>query len=115
MEPETSYHAVVSCHYAADLHQAMCARWNLPDEDRFAYTSPNWLLILLDGCTAEQKWKLKRWRVWRASTQWYQGPIILESDCARIVQAFSSKSLDKSEIGFIIAEGKKLSQLSVEL
>jgi hypothetical protein len=27
--------------------------WNLLDEDRFAYTGPEWLLILLDGCTAE--------------------------------------------------------------
>jgi hypothetical protein len=66
MEPETSYRAVISCRCAADLRQATCAHWNLPDEDWFAYTGPNWLLILLDGCTAEQKviTLLLFWRSW---------------------------------------------------
>jgi hypothetical protein len=43
------------------------------------------------------------------------GSDYLESDCARIVQVFSSKSLDRSKNGFIIDEGKGLSQLLVEL
>ena len=51
----------------------------------------------------------------RLASQWCQGLIILESDCDRVVQALTSKSLDRSEIGFVIAEGKELSQLVVEL
>ena len=49
------------------------------------------------------------------ASQWCHGPIILESDCARVVQALSSKSVDRSEISFIVAEGKELSQLLMEL
>jgi len=51
----------------------------------------------------------------RLASQWCHGPIILESDCARVVQALSSKSVDRSEISFIVAEGKELSQLLMEL
>ena len=41
--------------------------------------------------------------------------LTLTSHNIRVVQALTSKRLDRSEIGFVIAEGKKLSQLLVEL
>jgi ribonuclease HI len=51
----------------------------------------------------------------RLASQWCHHPIILESDCARVTQALLSMRPDRSELGFIIAEGKELSQLLLEL
>jgi len=51
----------------------------------------------------------------RLASQWCHHPIILESDCARVTQALLSTRPDRSELGFIIAEGKELSQLLLEL
>lgn len=47
----------------------------------------------------------------RLATQWCREPVFIESDCARVVNAFQNKKMDKSEIGFIVAEGKELSRL----
>ena len=51
----------------------------------------------------------------RLASQWCHHPIILESDCARVTQVLLSTRPDRSELGFIIAEGKELSQLLLEL
>ena len=48
----------------------------------------------------------------RLASQWCQEPIVLESDCERVVQALLNKHTDRSEIGFI-AECKELAQLLV--
>ena len=38
------------------------------------------------------------------AAQWCRKPILIKLDCARIVQAIQSKSMDKSEIGFAITK-----------
>ncbi|OEL23485.1 hypothetical protein BAE44_0015498 [Dichanthelium oligosanthes] len=47
----------------------------------------------------------------RLATQWCRQPVIIESDCARVVAALQSKSMDKSTLSFVVTEGKELSQL----
>jgi hypothetical protein len=63
---ETSFHATVECPQAFNLRQAMRVHWDLPEEDWFKYTGPDWLLILLDRCTSNQRDLLKMvlWRAW---------------------------------------------------
>lgn len=41
------------------------------------------------------------------------GPVIVESNCARIVEAMQRGS-DRSEIGFVIAEARELAQALVD-
>lgn len=40
--------------------------WFLPDEERLVYIGPNWLQVLLDGCSLQCRdlVKLVLWRVW---------------------------------------------------
>ncbi|OEL13168.1 hypothetical protein BAE44_0025811, partial [Dichanthelium oligosanthes] len=47
----------------------------------------------------------------RLATQWCRQLVIIESDCARVVAVLHSKSMDKSTLSFVVAEGKELSQL----
>ena len=54
-EPETSYHATVSCPRAQRLRAAMREHWKLPEEEKFRYTGPDWLLLLLDQCSATER------------------------------------------------------------
>lgn len=49
----------------------------------------------------------------RFAAQWVSGLVILESDCARVVQALQRGS-DRSDIGFVIAEARELAQVLVE-
>lgn len=49
----------------------------------------------------------------RLAAQWVPGPVIIESDCSRIVQVIHRDD-DRSEIGFIVAEARELAQLLVE-
>ncbi|RLN13275.1 hypothetical protein C2845_PM09G14780 [Panicum miliaceum] len=49
----------------------------------------------------------------RLAAQWVQGPIILESDSARVLQAMQEKQ-DRSAISFIVAEAKDQAQLLVD-
>lgn len=48
------------------------------------------------------------------ASQWCQEPILLEPDCARVVEALSGKHADRSEIRFIIVDCKELTQLLVD-
>jgi hypothetical protein len=66
LSTETSFHATVECPQAFNLRQAMRVHWTLPEEDWFKYTWPDWLLILLDRCTPNQRdlLKLVLWRAW---------------------------------------------------
>jgi hypothetical protein len=45
---------------------AMRDRWQLPEEAKFRYTGSDWLLLLLDQCTAEERdlTKLLLWKTW---------------------------------------------------
>ena len=65
-EPETSYHAIVTCPRAQGLRVAMREHWRLPDEEQFRYTGPDWLLLLLDQCSATERdlTKLLLWKTW---------------------------------------------------
>lgn len=49
----------------------------------------------------------------RFASQWAFGPVIVESDCARIVHALQ-RDMDRSDIGFIVSEAKELTKLLVE-
>ncbi|KAF8779228.1 hypothetical protein HU200_002906 [Digitaria exilis] len=40
----------------------------------------------------------------RLATQWAQGSVIIESDCARMVKALASNKEDRSDVCFVIAE-----------
>ncbi|WVZ77211.1 hypothetical protein U9M48_025103, partial [Paspalum notatum var. saurae] len=63
---ESSYHAVVECNAARDLRLAMRDHWSLPPEEAWHYTSPDWLLVLLDTCNKVQRdlVKLLLWQTW---------------------------------------------------
>jgi ribonuclease HI len=47
------------------------------------------------------------------AAQWVQGPVIFETDCARVCNAMSSKE-DRSDISFVILEAKEHAQAVVE-
>jgi ribonuclease HI len=49
----------------------------------------------------------------RLAAQWTQGPVIIESDCARIVQAMKERE-DRSAISFILMEAKVQARLLPE-
>jgi len=51
----------------------------------------------------------------RLASQWIQMPVILESDCSRVVHAFNSSKEDRSEFAFHVKEGKDLMQLLQEV
>lgn len=65
-EAESSHHAVVVCPQAHGLRMAMRKHWLLLDEELFAYSGPDWLLLLLDRCSPIQRdlVKLVLWRAW---------------------------------------------------
>jgi len=44
----------------------MREHWRLPDEEKFRYTGPDWLLLLLDQCSATERdlTKLLLWKTW---------------------------------------------------
>lgn len=66
MASETGHHATVVCPQARDLRSAMRGHWPLPDEEQFTYSGPDWLLLLLDRCSLDQRdmVKLVLWRAW---------------------------------------------------
>jgi ribonuclease HI len=49
----------------------------------------------------------------RLAGQWITGPVIIESDCARVVKALQGL-VDYSDISFIIVESKDHGQLQVD-
>nr|TKW32817.1 hypothetical protein SEVIR_2G192400v2 [Setaria viridis] len=67
MESETGQHSTVVCPQARNLREAMRVHWPMPDEEQFAYSEPDWLLLLLDRCTVEQRDMVKL-VLWRACT-----------------------------------------------
>ena len=50
----------------------------------------------------------------RLASQWCPGPVVVESDSARIVKATSNRSVDRSDIGSTITEAKEYLQALVE-
>lgn len=63
---EDSFHATIECTHARNLRWAMRDHWPLPDDQLITRTGPQWLLLLLDRCTAEQGdlLMLVLWRAW---------------------------------------------------
>jgi ribonuclease HI len=51
----------------------------------------------------------------RLASQWVQMPVIIESDCSRVVHALKTSKEDKSELAFHIREGKELMQIMQEV
>ena len=49
----------------------------------------------------------------RLAAQWAQEPIIVETDCARIVQAMEAQE-DRSTLSFVIAEAKTQARVLVD-
>ncbi|RCV30978.1 hypothetical protein SETIT_6G139500v2 [Setaria italica] len=66
LSAETGHHATIVCPQAFNLRQGMRQHWSLPDEKMFEYTGPDWLLLLLDRCSPEQRdlTRLVLWRSW---------------------------------------------------
>ncbi|KAJ1268193.1 hypothetical protein BS78_07G118500 [Paspalum vaginatum] len=65
-EDESSYHATVGYPRARDLRMAMREFWLLSEEELWRFTGPDWLLLLLDRCTKEQRnlLRLMLWHTW---------------------------------------------------
>jgi hypothetical protein len=65
-EDESSYHAVVQCPMAVSLRKEMRKVWRLPNERKFSYKGPDWLLHLVSMLNDEDRAKtlLLLWRVW---------------------------------------------------
>jgi hypothetical protein len=65
-EEESGYHAVVRCSQAIALRREMRKHWVLPDEHRFEYTGPDWLLHLLGMVSKDEKnnTMFLLWRAW---------------------------------------------------
>jgi len=65
-EIETSHHVVVVCPQAKALRFAMSEHRELPDDEQFTYVGKDWLLLLLDRCSKEQRSLilLLLWRAW---------------------------------------------------
>jgi len=63
---ETCFHAAMVCPHARALREAMRQFWDLPGEEQCCFTGGDWLLILLDNCTDEQRCTLLLllWRTW---------------------------------------------------
>jgi hypothetical protein len=78
------------------LRMAMRDRWPLPDEEQFAYTGPNWLLIVLDQCSAEHRdlIKLMLWRAWTVHNNitHSSGPTSITESVFTLLAMFSSLS-----------------------
>ena len=63
---ESNFHATVACTKAKDLRFKMREVWNLPTEDHFRHTCPDWLLLLLANSSTESipLILLLLWRAW---------------------------------------------------
>ncbi|XP_071683392.1 uncharacterized protein [Lolium perenne] len=55
MEEETGYHATMVCTKAIALRQGLEKSWNLPPESKLIHTGPDWVLVLLDSLTHDQR------------------------------------------------------------
>jgi ribonuclease HI len=66
MEEETGYHATMVCTKAIALRQGLEKSWNLPPESKLIHTGPDWVLVLLDSLTHDQRSKMMFlwWRAW---------------------------------------------------
>ena len=65
VEDEDIFHALVSCSKAHALRMAVRERWNIPDEEFFKCTWPDWLLILLAQLGLRQREQIM-FLFWRA-------------------------------------------------
>jgi hypothetical protein len=65
-EGETGYHVVIRCTKAWALRQEMRHHWQLPDEEQFKYSRPDWLLHFLSSVASEVKARivLLLWHAW---------------------------------------------------
>jgi hypothetical protein len=108
-ENETDHHATVVCPLAASLRKAMRKHWLLPDEEQFACFGPDWLLLLLNGCSRIQQIRVKLllWRAWTVhnNTTHQSGPtgvldsvqmlLVMESSLVEASQIYDKPRLKK--------------------
>jgi hypothetical protein len=66
VEDEDTFHALVSCSKARALRLTLRELWNIPDEDVFKCSGPDWLLILLAQLSVQQREQILFlfWRAW---------------------------------------------------
>ncbi|CAN6215731.1 unnamed protein product, partial [Urochloa humidicola] len=66
LETESEFHALVSCDHARNLRSALRQHWTLPDDKQFAYTGPDWLLMLLTQVSQDVAAliSLMLWKTW---------------------------------------------------
>jgi ribonuclease HI len=79
-------------------------------DNRIILTAWRVLFRSQDAVEAEAQACLEGFRL---AAQWIQGPIILESDCARIVQGMQQQE-DRSAHRFVLEEAKDQTQLLVD-
>ena len=75
MEDEDEHHAVVRCDLAAVLRAEMRKSWNLPLEEEFRFTRPEWLLELVGHISPERAVQvlLLLWRSWYSRNEVVHG------------------------------------------
>jgi hypothetical protein len=66
MNDEDGHHAVARCTKAGVLRREMRKVWHLSDEEKFRYTGPDWLILLLSSVSKDMGARilLLFWRVW---------------------------------------------------
>jgi hypothetical protein len=97
VEPETSYHATVTCTKARALRNEMRKIWDLPSEEVFRYTGPDWLPLLLGNITKERRSLvlLVLWRSWHL-----RNDIVHAKGDARIDQSVNFLNRYINELGY---------------
>ncbi|PNT66214.1 hypothetical protein BRADI_3g08655v3 [Brachypodium distachyon] len=65
-EPETSFHAVMSCTKARALRFDIRNSWKLPAEKELKFTGPDWVLLILANSSQDTRRNLPLlwWRAW---------------------------------------------------
>ncbi|XBJ13023.1 hypothetical protein VPH35_017443 [Triticum aestivum] len=66
MEDESTFHALVSCSKVRAFRFAMREEWNIPAEELFRFTWPDWMFILLDQLRSPERDQVlfMLWRAW---------------------------------------------------
>ncbi|XBI98119.1 hypothetical protein VPH35_018379 [Triticum aestivum] len=66
MEDESTFHALVSCPKVRAFRFAMREEWNIPAEELFRFTGPDWMFIRLDqlGLPECDQVLFMLWRAW---------------------------------------------------
>lgn len=70
-EREDAYHALIRCPHARGLWHAMRQDWDIPEEDWFLPSGPEWILHALREMTELQRAMVLKilWRIWHVHNE----------------------------------------------